>query len=72
MGRVKKGQKCSVLGCENTSSFSVSYVEAKILEEKRLKLSPIRNRVYLCNVHYKLFKKLRKKIEKYEKWRIRG
>ncbi len=72
MGRVKKGQKCSVLGCENASSFSVSYVEAKILEVKKLKLSPIRNRVYLCNEHYKLFKKLRKKIEKYEKWRIRG
>jgi len=72
MGKVRKGQKCSVSGCENASSHSVSYVEAKVLEEKGLKLLPLRNRVYLCDEHYKLFKKLRKKIEKYEKWRIRG
>jgi len=72
MGKVRKGQKCSVNVCENISTHSVSYVEAKILEEKGLKLTPLRSRVYLCDEHYKLFKKIRKKIEKYEKWRIRG
>lgn len=72
MGRVKKGEKCSVEDCIEQALHSVSYVEAKDIEEHGLKLRSILGRVYLCEKHYKLYKKVRRRKEKLEKWRLRG
>ncbi|RLE89963.1 MAG: hypothetical protein DRN04_15735 [Thermoprotei archaeon] len=69
---VSKGKKCSVNGCEEHAERSLSYVEAKVLEKEGLKLSPHLGRVYLCGKHYKLYKKIRKKEKRLEKWRFRG
>ncbi len=72
MGRVSRGEQCSVVGCENKAEHSVSYEEAKILESHGYKLRVQHNRVYLCKEHYKELKKLKKKYEKLEKWRRMG
>ncbi len=61
-------KKCSVEGCNREPVHELSYVDAKILEEKAgLKLvvyhaKPPRRPgvVYLCEEHYKLWKKLSK------------
>jgi len=71
MGRVAKGEQCSVEGCGNNAEYSVSYVEAKVLENQGYKLKQIHGRVYLCKKHYKELKKLRKKEEKAERWRFK-
>jgi hypothetical protein len=61
-----QGKKCSVEGCDREAVHELSYTEAKILEEKAgLKLNPVHAKpprrpgiVYLCEEHYKLWKKL--------------
>lgn len=62
---------CSVEGCEEKAVHEVSYDEAKVLENEGLKLKvyhahPPRKPgvVYLCNNHYKLWKKLSRKDRK--------
>ena len=70
MGKVKKGQKCNVEGCENNAVTSISVDDARILEEKGIKFSTVGRRIYLCETHYKMFKKVKKKIEKLERWRL--
>ncbi len=72
MGRVSRGEQCSVEGCGNLAEHSLSYDEAKILETKGYKLRVHHNRVYLCREHYKELKKLKKKTDKLEKWRRMG
>ncbi len=73
MGRVDKGVLCSVEGCVEKAVHSVSYAEASILEkEKGYKLRVEHGRVYLCEKHYKEFKKLRRKRERFERWRFSG
>lgn len=70
MGKVRKGQKCSVEGCDKEAVASISLNDAKILEEQGVKFTSIGRRVYLCERHYKLFKKAKRKIEKLERWRF--
>lgn len=72
MGRIARGEQCSVGGCGNVAEHSVSYVEAKALELKNYKLKQIHGRVYLCKKHYKELKKLRKKEEQAKKWRFKA
>ena len=70
MGKVKKGVECGVVGCSERAVHSVSFEDAKILLEEGVKLREEGRRVYLCESHYKLFKKMRRKIERLEKWRL--
>jgi len=65
LGRVKKGEKCSVKGCneEAVRSLSVSKVKNAGLDVEGAK------RAYLCKEHYKEFKKGNKKDAQIEKWR---
>jgi len=69
MGRVSKGEVCSVEGCEEKAVRSVS--REKIEESKvgfKLK-NPDSRRVYLCRKHYKEFKKAyRKNVWKTERF----
>ena len=65
MGRVAKGEKCSVTGCKNDAvrSLPVDKVKAaglKVVGDKR---------AYLCKDHYKEYKKKSKKDKQLEKWR---
>ena len=66
MGRIGKGQTCSVENCSKEAVRSVSAVKAA---EAGLKLSDP-SRGYLCADHYKEYKKKSKKSSRLEKWRF--
>ncbi|MBC7131095.1 hypothetical protein H5T51_07765 [Candidatus Bathyarchaeota archaeon] len=68
MGRVSKGEKCSVIGCSNEAKRSLSSDKVKLAG---LKIDSGR-RAYLCESHYKEYKKKTKKDRKVEKWRHMG
>lgn len=68
MGRVAKGVKCSVVGCDKEAVRSLS---TEKVSSAGLRVSEAR-RAYLCKEHYKEFKKETKKEKMLEKWRYRG
>jgi len=68
LGRVAKGVKCSVVGCEKQAVRSLS---AEKVSAAGLKVGTSR-RAYLCRDHYKEFKKETKKEKMLEKWRYKG
>lgn len=65
MGRVAKGEKCSVTGCKNDAVRSLPVDKVKAAG---LKVGEVR-RAYLCREHYREFKKETKKDRTLEKWR---
>ncbi|MEM0313695.1 MAG: hypothetical protein QW056_01090 [Candidatus Bathyarchaeia archaeon] len=68
MGRVSKGEKCSVTGCGKEAKRS--------LPAEKVKMAGMdvsgEKRVYLCENHYKDYKKKTKKERKIEQWRYKG
>ena len=68
MGRVAKGVKCSVVGCDKEAVRSISRGE---VSAAGLKVGETR-RSYLCKDHYKEFKKETKKDKMLEKWRYKS
>ena len=69
MGKVGKGVKCSVSGCSKDAARSLS---AEKVRMAGLSLSSSEKRAYLCENHYKEFKKRTKKERKIEQWRFKG
>ncbi len=65
MGRIDKGVKCSVSGCNNEAVRSLS---ADKVKSAGLRVGEGR-RAFLCREHYKEFKKVTKKDRELEKWR---
>ena len=65
VGRIAKGVECSVQGCGGRAVKSVSAQKASQL----LKINVSRGRAYLCEGHYKEFKKLTRKERRIERWR---
>ncbi len=65
MGKISKGEKCSVQGCEKEAvrSLNADKVTAAGMKVQQKK------RAYLCKDHYKEFKKATKKDKVVEKWR---
>ncbi len=68
MGKVKKGVKCSVKGCNNEAVRSLSAEKAV---SAGLDVGSSRH-AYLCKEHYKEYKKWTKKERMLEKWRYRA
>lgn len=66
MGKVKKGVKCSINGCNNLAIKSLSKDE---LSKGGLKVLSEGRRAYLCDTHYKLWKKGAKKSKDLERIR---
>jgi len=68
LGRVAKGVKCSVVGCDKEAvrSLSKEKVGAAGLKVREGRRS------YLCRDHYKEFKKETKKEKMLEKWRYKS
>ncbi|MCS7116308.1 MAG: hypothetical protein RMJ31_03650 [Nitrososphaerota archaeon] len=67
MGKVKKGVKCSIDGCDELAIRSLSREE---LSKGGLKVSNEGGRrAYLCSTHYKLWKKSVKKSRELERIR---
>jgi len=65
MGKISKGTKCSVNGCneEAVRSLDIGKVKQAGLDAEGAK------RAYLCKEHYKDFKKGNKKNSQIERWR---
>lgn len=68
LGRIDKGVKCSVSGCEKDAVRSIA---AGKVTAAGLKIDAMR-RAYLCKEHYKEFKKATRKDRTLEKWRHQG
>ncbi len=66
MGRIDKGQKCSVSGCGREAVRSISAAKVKAAG---LNVSVKDKRVYICREHYKEYKKKTKKDKTIDKWR---
>lgn len=69
MGKVGKGVKCSVSGCGKDAARSLS---AEKVRMAGLSVGSSEKRAYLCEKHYKEFKKRTKKERKIEQWRFKG
>ncbi|MCD6126473.1 MAG: hypothetical protein J7J19_05695 [Thaumarchaeota archaeon] len=65
MGKIAKGVKCSVVGCDEQAVKSISVQKLP----PSLKVDVTRGRAYLCRRHYKEYKKLTKEERRIEKWR---
>ena len=68
MGRVSKGTKCSVVGCDKEAVRSLANQEAS---SAGLKVGTAR-RAYLCKDHYKEYKRKTRTERKLKKWRYSG
>lgn len=65
MGKVAKGQRCSVVGCTNAAIRSIS---PQKVSHSGLNIGGAR-RAYLCKPHYREFKKETRKDRQLDKWR---
>lgn len=68
MGKIGKGVKCSVVGCEKQAYKSVTVTSIR-KSNFNLSLDYSGPRVYLCKEHYREFKKHIKDLKKFDKWR---
>jgi len=66
LGRIEKGEKCSVTGCANPAVRSLA---SEKVTKAGLNVGNSR-RAYLCREHYKELKKRSKKDRLLEKWRM--
>lgn len=74
MGKIKQGTTCTIEGCNEAAirSFGADRV-IDALRDAGPALKPGRHRrAYLCQEHYKVFKKQRKQEKKIDKWRYGG
>jgi hypothetical protein len=66
VGRIEKGQKCSVSGCGKEAERSIPAEKVKAVG---LNVSTKEKRAYICKEHYKEYKKKTKKDKTIDKWR---
>ena len=66
MGKISKGQKCSVIGCD---APAVRSLPADAVLKAGLNVEGGR-RAYLCREHYKEYKKRTRKERRLEKWKF--
>jgi hypothetical protein len=66
LGRIDKGEKCSVVSCGKPAERSIPFDKAK---SAGLNVGGSEKRAYLCKDHYKEYKKKSKKDKTLEKWR---
>ncbi len=67
MGRIDRGVKCSVMGCEKDAVRSIT---AGKVTAAGLKIDT-EKRAYLCREHYREYKRTSKKSRTLEKWRYK-
>jgi len=66
LGRIEKGEKCSVSGCGREAARSLSVDKVKAAG---INVSTAEKRVFICKEHYKDYKKKTKKDKTLDKWR---
>ncbi|RLE48690.1 MAG: hypothetical protein DRJ33_08795 [Candidatus Methanomethylicota archaeon] len=67
---MRKGQECSISGCSREAVRSISPSFADALAKAGLSIKKGHGRIYLCEEHYKAFKKVRRKEAMLERWRM--
>jgi hypothetical protein len=65
LGRIEKGEKCTISGCSREAARSLS---ADKVKAAGLSVSSDK-RAYICKEHYKEYKKKTKKDKTLDKWR---
>jgi len=65
LGRIEKGEKCTVSGCSREAARSIS---AEKVKAAGLNVGTDK-RAYICKEHYKEYKKKTKKDKTLDKWR---
>lgn len=68
MGRVSKGENCSVAGCDKEAVRSLTNEK---VSSAGLQVGTAR-KAYLCKEHYKEYKRKTRTERKLEKWRHQG
>ncbi|NHV45963.1 MAG: hypothetical protein HA493_04960 [Candidatus Verstraetearchaeota archaeon] len=68
---MEKERKCSIKNCEDNAIRSISPLYSKILIKAGFSLNES-DRLYLCKEHYKELKKLKRKEDRLERWRLKG
>jgi len=71
VGRVKKGEACSVRDCDKAAVRSLSPSYARLMKDAGMEVNES-GRLYLCEEHYKKLKKARSGEERLERWRFSG
>jgi hypothetical protein len=66
MGKIAKGQPCSVVGC---SALAIRSLSPEKVAKTGINTGKAR-RAYLCKTHYREWKKLSKKDRQIDKWRF--
>ena len=66
MGRIEKGEKCSVSGCGREAARSIS---ADKVKAAGFNVSNKEKRSFICKEHYKEYKKKTKKDKALDQWR---
>ena len=66
LGRIEKGIGCSITDCSNSATRSLSRDKGGT---EKLKISDEGKRIYLCQLHYKNWKKESKKYRELERVR---
>ena len=66
LGRIEKGEKCNVSGCNNEAMRSIT---ADKVKAAGLNVGSAEKRAYICKEHYKEFKNKTKKDKTLDKWR---
>jgi hypothetical protein len=65
LGRIEKGEKCTISGCSKEAARSLS---ADKVKAAGLNVG-VDKRAYICKEHYKEYKKKTKKDKTLDKWR---
>ncbi len=65
-------ETCIIEGCNEPGEHSVSPEDLQLLEQHGYKVKEGHRKRKLCKKHYKELKKLKKPIERLEKWRMMG
>jgi hypothetical protein len=66
LGRIEKGETCSVSGCKNEAARSITADKCKAAG---LNVNTAEKRAFICKEHYKDFKKKTKNDKTLDKWR---
>jgi hypothetical protein len=66
VGRIEKGEKCSISGCGREAARSIS---ADKVKAAGMNVSSKEKRAFICKEHYKEYKKKTKKDKTLDQWR---
>jgi hypothetical protein len=71
LGKIKKGEDCSIVGCGKPAIRSLSPSYGNLIKKAGLEVSNS-GRLFLCEEHYKLLKKEKAGEDRLERWRFSG